>query len=68
MDEVTVVTVIGEPLEVMKTFCDVVPDPTATLKDGFWLAAKPNPVPVPTFTLTVKVVEPAFVVTETVPV
>lgn len=68
--DVRLVIPVGEPLKVIPTFCDEIPDPAATLnKTGFGLAAKPNPVPVvPTFRLTVKVVEPTDVVTKTVPV
>src|SRR5713101_4261148 len=60
LNEKILLTVVAEPLRVIVTFCDVVPDPAATLKvTGLGLAARPNPPPpVPTFRLTVKVVEP----------
>ena len=57
-----------DPLKVTLTVCDVIPDPAATLKTGFWLTAKPNPPPpVPTFRLTGKLNEPLVVLTKTVP-
>ena len=68
--DVRLVIAIGEPLKVIPTLEDVIPDPAATLKEtGFGLAARPNPVPpVPTFRLTGKVIVPAVVLTRTVPV
>jgi len=52
----TLVSVAREPLLKMVTFCEVAPDPDATLNvSGFGLALKPTPVDVPpTLRLTSK--------------